>query len=90
MRACKQCGSYAINPRNHGRDPSIGLDLCDVCYWRVAAEDLKARVESLRAHEMAMTNYLENGGLFNPELMDHQKVSGVILRARDAIREALR
>jgi hypothetical protein len=51
---------------------------------------LRARVEILRAHEMAMSNYLEHGGFFNPELMDHQKVSGVILRARDAIREALR
>lgn len=38
-QACKKCGSYAINPRKHGRDNS-DLDLCDVCYWRKRAEAL--------------------------------------------------
>lgn len=31
---CSRCGSYAINPNHHGREPDIDLDLCDVCYWR--------------------------------------------------------
>ena len=39
MHNCK-CGSYAINPNHHGRD-GTDLDLCDVCYWRKRAEDLK-------------------------------------------------
>lgn len=34
---CTRCGSYAINPNNHGRDKT-DLDLCDVCYWRKRAE----------------------------------------------------
>ena len=33
MQQCKQCGSYAINHHEHGRDGS-DKDLCDVCYWR--------------------------------------------------------
>ena len=37
MNPCK-CGSYAINPHHHGRDPEADLDLCDVCYWRKRAE----------------------------------------------------
>ena len=37
---CKRCGSYAINPRHHGRDDT-DLDLCDVCFWRKRAEDWK-------------------------------------------------
>lgn len=38
MNNCKICGSYAINPDLHGREPSDDLDLCDVCYWRKRAE----------------------------------------------------
>lgn len=34
---CKICGSQAINPGHHGRDPNTDLDLCDVCYWRKRA-----------------------------------------------------
>lgn len=30
-------------------------------------------------------NYLGNGGLFNPELMDHQKVMDLIIDSRDVI-----
>ena len=32
------CGSYAINPSDHGRTEGVDLDLCDVCYWRKRAE----------------------------------------------------
>ncbi len=32
------CGSYAINPNMHGRELGKDLDLCDVCYWRVRAD----------------------------------------------------
>ena len=32
------CGSYAINPSDHGRTEGADLDLCDVCYWRKRAE----------------------------------------------------
>lgn len=34
MKSCKDCGSWAINPREHGREPGVDFDLCDVCYWR--------------------------------------------------------
>ena len=37
MNACSQCGSFAINPGTHYRDPEKHLDLCDVCYWRKVA-----------------------------------------------------
>ena len=60
MKSCK-CGSYAINPGQHGRDDT-DLDLCDVCFWRkratTSAQDredaeryryLKARPYSIRA-----------------------------------------
>lgn len=39
MNRCERCGSYAINPASHGRDPNVDLDLCDVCYWRKRAEE---------------------------------------------------
>lgn len=35
---CKTCGSFAINPAQHGRQPGVGPDLCDVCFWRSRAE----------------------------------------------------
>ena len=38
MKVC-ECGSYAINPRQHGREEGRRLDLCDVCYWRTIAEE---------------------------------------------------
>lgn len=37
---CKSCGSCAINHHLHGRDGSRP-DLCDVCYWRAKAEELR-------------------------------------------------
>jgi len=40
MKPCP-CGSYAINPSHHGRDPKVDLDLCDVCYWRKRAEKIR-------------------------------------------------
>lgn len=39
---CKECGSYAINPHCHGREPGVDLDLCDVCYWRARASAPRA------------------------------------------------
>jgi len=38
---CKRCGSFAINQHMHGREKGIDLDLCDVCYWRKRAEEIK-------------------------------------------------
>lgn len=42
MSCCKNCGSYAINPRHHGRREGADEHLCDVCYWRKRAEVLAA------------------------------------------------
>ena len=38
MFKCSKCGSVAINPGCHGREPGVDEDLCDVCYWRKKAE----------------------------------------------------
>lgn len=40
MKQC-ECGSHAINHNLHGRDGS-DPDLCDVCYWRKRAGELKS------------------------------------------------
>lgn len=48
-RVCKLCGSYAINPRSHGRTPGVDEHLCDVCYWRVRAGRALEELEALRA-----------------------------------------
>lgn len=32
-------------------------------------------------------NYLQNGGLFNPEMMEHDKVRQLLLDCRDALEE---
>lgn len=32
-----------------------------------------------------ITEYLGNGGLFNPELMDHDKVRDLLIECRDAL-----
>jgi len=47
MEKCKRCGSHAINPSHHGREPGVDLDLCDVCYWRKRAEELSAKKKKL-------------------------------------------
>jgi hypothetical protein len=38
-KRCERCGSRAINPTAHGREPGIDTHLCDVCYWRNQAID---------------------------------------------------
>lgn len=52
MTRCKDCGSYAINHRQHGRDGS-DPDLCDVCYWRKRATVLQALVDEVQAARAA-------------------------------------
>ena len=42
------CGSYAINPHMHGRDPNEDTETeCDVCYWRNRHDKLKALVNDI-------------------------------------------
>ncbi len=43
--------------------------------WQHNTGDVSARI----------TNYLSSGGLFNPELMEHQKVRDLLIDAREAI-----
>lgn len=52
MRTCIRCGSFAINPHRHGREPNKRLNLCDVCYWRQSAEELEFLILSLEALDM--------------------------------------
>jgi hypothetical protein len=47
MDRCR-CGSYAINPRDHGREPNKDLHLCDVCYWRTRHDKLVSKLKSLQ------------------------------------------
>lgn len=78
MRQCKRCYSYAINPDNHGRKKGIDLNLCDVCYWRKRAEELKSRtVKGLLSNSTYrdMIRYLVDGarsmaGSLHPDHMD--------------------
>lgn len=44
-------------------------------YLNPRTRDLPARI----------TEYLSLGGLFNPELMDHDEVRGMLIDARDVI-----
>lgn len=39
-KKCVMCGSHAINPGLHGRIEGLQTDLCDVCYWRIRADNL--------------------------------------------------
>ena len=41
MGPCKICGSHAINPHLHNRVLGEDSDLCDVCYWRVRANEAR-------------------------------------------------
>lgn len=55
-----ECGSYAINPRLHGREEGIDPHLCDVCYWRARSNPtLQKRIEELeeRSRETFMEEY---------------------------------
>jgi hypothetical protein len=45
MILCARCRSCAINPKAHGREPGVDLDLCDVCYWRKQAETLVQKIK---------------------------------------------
>ena len=63
MKSCK-CGSFAINPQCHGREPGVGLDLCDVCYWRARAERLQAVAELVVWIFRPMQNKGQNGHTF--------------------------
>ncbi len=70
---------------------TVKMCLCgpDVCYksdlqpesgWicaRAAREELLARIQ----------NYLVNGGLFNPEMMEHEKVRDLLMDCRKYIAE---
>ena len=47
MTGCSRCGSAAINPFSHGRDPAEDLHLCDVCYWRERAEEDPGEIDQL-------------------------------------------
>lgn len=41
---CINCGSHAINNHMHGRDGTYS-DFCDVCFWRIRADSMKAIIE---------------------------------------------
>lgn len=49
MKTCRRCGSYDINPTQHGRQPGDRLYLCDVCYWRDYAERANEEIQKTLA-----------------------------------------
>lgn len=63
---CK-CGSYAINPRLHGREEGVDLHLCDVCYWRTRSNPMaEKRIEELEFQIKGFqANYNDTGILVN-------------------------
>jgi hypothetical protein len=50
---------------------------------------LKFRNKRTRDVPARVTEYLSAGGLFNPELMDHVEVRGILIDARDVIEIAV-
>jgi hypothetical protein len=63
MKSCERCASHAINEHMHGRAKGRNPELCDVCYWRHAAERLSIDASNLvRAGE----RILKESGWMNP------------------------
>lgn len=57
---CRRCGSDAINPQLHGRDPDFRWDLCDVCYWRERSEENTKRIVDLEKALVLAMHWLED------------------------------
>lgn len=58
--------------------------------WLADEDDLVAGVKFLTGRDDALvritgeiTEYLSAGGLFNPEMMEHEKVRDLLIRVRD-------
>ena len=63
----------------HGDSADVGNGFCIACEREQAIAELR---EALGAR---ITNYLENGGLFNPEMMEHDKVRQLLIDCRDEL-----
>lgn len=82
MTGCSRCGSAAINPFSHGRDPAKDLHLCDVCYWRERAKPISEsyRLQSqlddaergLRVAEATIANLKRENKRLEDELLGPQ------------------
>lgn len=70
MSGCRQCGSLAINHGSHGRDGS-DPELCDVCYWRKRAEELRAEVAALAEQDRKMREFVSKVSQQKPEKPDY-------------------
>lgn len=71
MKACKICGSFAINPGQKGRGVD-NIDLCDVCYWRIRVESLET---ALKFYAKEDAESVEEGIL---ESVYHRPATGVL------------
>ena len=51
--------------------------------------DLERDMMNERTKELVdlITEYLSSGGLFNPELMDHEAVRDLLIECKEALRE---
>ena len=92
MTECTRCGSFAINPSNHGRDKT-DLNLCDVCYWRKraeAADEIKLPVY-LHPPQSGKTDYVltEADRDLVSAANDAIKIGSIGLLSMPRIREAL-
>ncbi len=76
---CNRCGSYAINHHCHGRDGSDG-DLCDVCYWRKRAENIRNTTlkEAAINLENSLIGFYSNGAWTEGYLQATVDMCGII------------
>ena len=81
MSRCKECGSHAINPNHHGRNPDVMLDMCDVCYWRAVVQVLAKQLAHYsftaeewiaEAHEQASAEHVYGDSRPIPRRLDDE------------------
>ena len=75
MSICERCGSMAVNHHMHGRD-GTDADLCDVCYWRKRAEQLKAKPVSVYTSTERLEHVLDRAD-------EHERATHEIRDAND-------
>jgi hypothetical protein len=86
MGKCKECGSFAINHNQHGRDGS-DPDLCDVCYWRKRAKPALVIIDRETAIQWANEAGMINFGGANWQCVTDQ-IQQIITRAQNEAYEA--
>jgi hypothetical protein len=72
----------------HCRDTYPDFDVAHVCSRGPYAPKLKLKKnERIRELSDRITEYLSNGGLFNPELANHLAVRDLLMECREVLNE---